>query len=733
MDNFNSTELTNWMTDIRNNLLSLNLFNSNNTGTYYMNSARELTTNSVDSTNIAVAASQVALNTLSSAITQQQANNELIATEIIAENIASQLLLDAAYQNDLTKIQNKYNTLANIKNLEKSAAQYPTNADNQLGLGEQFSQALPIQGIPYDNESAAITNAYLSKTNGFAVITGSPTFTEADGTITRKSNELLFRSWVKQKTDGTLIANPDKTFTPSTPYSSYITDFIKRNETTATPVGSYKFFIEKLHGRDAVGNPNRKNKIKSTKDKKEIPTELSNRMVFAAYINNFGSSTTLEKSEYNFSGRGDSVPVYRTTRRNMTLEFSILADYSAEFMVALQSVYQQAQLITPSNIDNQLNEIVKNFPDWGMGTYSIPTYSSDGKLNVLGDHIPGMYSDTPESLLFKMNFLEQCCYPYYRSDGKMKEQPMVRIRIADFYDITGMITSINYDLNELEGIQIDMNPSNVGNVPLAIRITMNVDIYADYEPNSNYFGFFHRKEFDNGTIDPVTGAGLANKKLDIIRENIKKNSPAEITNIVKNEGLLETPSILGDYKKPLSKEISNLANSVNDLQNVGMKLTDALLASKTKKAMQAYMRLQNIINAIKIEQGQAEQSMNPTTGVNNFGTNIINNVKGNNVINLSTNPLQNISNATNTSNTQFNENYTNLMNTATQTINKTSDALSNLNNSTLNSGLQTEVKSLNDLQNDVNSAKLLKTKVKTIQDIIDQINAKQGPQQNKNV
>ena len=100
----------------------------------------------------------------------------------------------------------------------------------------------------------------------------------------------------------------------------------------------------------------------------------------------------------------------------------------------------------PGLSEDILQRILNTSTDWGLGYQGgIVTHTKDG--DRIAAHIPGLVSDTPEGLWTKMTFLAQCVYPYYRSDGKMKEQPFVRVRIGDFYDVVGIIESVSVELS----------------------------------------------------------------------------------------------------------------------------------------------------------------------------------------------------------------------------------------------------------------------------------------------
>lgn len=411
----------------------------------------------------------------------------------------------------------------------------------------------------------------------------------------------IFKSWVSYSTNGTPIPNDNNSFTPKSPYSSKVEQIIKNIEAdkhTEIFSGSFKFFIEKLHGRNSKA-PYKKNKIKSTKVKNlnSIPEELSNRMVFAAYIDNFYDDYSVSWNEYNFLGRGEGVPVYKSTKRSLTLVFDIISDHSAEYMLALERLQNQTATKENGLSEDILNKILNTTTDWGDGYQGgVVTHTADG--NRISSHIPGLISDTPEGLWTKLTFLAQCVYPFYRPDGKMKEQPFVRIRIADFYDVVGTIESISVELNETDGVQMDLNPSSLGNIPLFAKVNMKLTIYHDYEPSSTFYGFYHRKEFDKGTIDKVTGKGLTTTQPT-------KNSPSQFIPTDIKDSLLEMPAGFESYFKGLNEDLKNFKKNFSSLKNSGLKLKDALFKEKFKESIESYNKITVTARQIQALRGES--------------------------------------------------------------------------------------------------------------------------------
>jgi len=297
--------------------------------------------------------------------------------------------------------------------------------------------------------------------------------------------------------------------TPDNPTSKKLEAMLA--EYKATAPGSYKFFIEKLHGRHTNGNYYVKNPIKSGLLRSDIP----NRMLFPAYIENYNDSYDVNWNSENLYGRSEAVHIYQNTGRKLSISFFMVSDFSTEMLLAgvkaardlmrkeaiskdptLSKLYKK----NPKSAMNQygdslsdeerLEELRKTLPDWGSGSMMYPTISN-GKFVGFA---PGKMSGTPEMLWSKLTFLAQCCYPWYRNDGKMKEQPFIRIRIGDFIDAIGKITAFNID--NYESFALDLNPSKVGAMPMGVTVTLSMDIVHEDEPSSEYYKFYHRKDFD---------------------------------------------------------------------------------------------------------------------------------------------------------------------------------------------------------------------------------------------
>jgi len=320
--------------------------------------------------------------------------------------------------------------------------------------------------------------------------------------------EILFKGWSKfGKPD------PDKYSTPSNPMSDKVARMLE--EYRKTSPGSYKFFIEKLHGKSVDGTFYTKNPIQAGKTRIDYP----NRMVFPAYIMAFNDSYQAQWSDYSFIGRGEKVWIYQNTSRELTIEFYMISDFSVDLLnLAIEeSRYNNNPLIKASpdskwkananlnaNTFSSMKDIVQNIkgvinpadtlaeikrllPDWGLGAYPVSSIINGNDSGF----VPGMISGTPEMMWARLTFLAQCIYPWYRKDGKLKEQPFVRIRIGDFIDSIAKINSLT--LNEYNEFDIDLNPSVVGAIPMGVRVVLSMSIVHEEEPNSNYSRFYWRK------------------------------------------------------------------------------------------------------------------------------------------------------------------------------------------------------------------------------------------------
>lgn len=420
-----------------------------------------------------------------------------------------------------------------------------------------------------------------------------------------------FKGWTVVK-GNTKESDPKRTFTEKTPFSEYANSILDKIQDSGLP-GSYKFFIEKLHGRYGDGSPYKLNSIKSQKTVKKIngdDQDLSNRMVFSAYIDNYFDNYTTSQTDYSFLGRGETVPIYKSTSRDITLQFTMLADYSTELMLGMSKLNQQLGRSGSKTEAEILEAIERNTGlDWGLGQISEPRIYKDGRV---GSHIPGMYSDSPTGLWSKMTFLSQCMYPYYRDDGKMKEQPMCRLRIGDFYDCVVFVKNLQFEMTALgEGVQVDLNPSSIGNMPMGIKVTISGQVIHNYEPSSNFFGFYNRREYDEKTLNPVTGVGIDLQKPNPVLDDVKVDIKKDFKGLVGskgNEKLLTSSSLDLDSKVTgLSAALSSWQQDYAQLEieqnKPGFKLGDYVAKKKMVQAFKSFTAVNDVVNHLRILEG----------------------------------------------------------------------------------------------------------------------------------
>ena len=560
---------------------------------------------------------------------------------------------------------------------------YAGSSDNDTSV---YKNPSPIFGTPFDNLSDQISETMNNQTS----------FDTVDG-------GKMFKGWAVQDSSGNWIPDPIRTFTQKTPFSDIIGKVIAAEfKNQKQPPGTVKFFIEKLHGRYADGTPYKKNPVVS--QLAPIDTNnLSNRMVFAAYIENFNDSYSNSWNSYNFIGRGEEVPIYKSTKRTMTLSFSIIADYSLDLLVAMEKVYTEFGW-KPIHED-RIQEIIDQKQDWGLGYIGIPSISNGKRY---GGHIPGMYSDTTETMWTKLTFLAQCMYPYYRQDGKMKEQPIVRIRLADFYDVIGYIESFQIDLSEFDNM-IDLNPSAIGNIPFAAKVTLSLTILHDNEPNSTFYGFYHRKEFDNGTIDPVTGAGVATDPKGLTAQGIKKNSPTSFDASTTREATTDTPVILqdGSATGAFGSAMTDFSSSYSALTTMGTVVSDEERKQKIQKAMMSYIRVTEVADQLRYLYGEA-----PSQQTNQLPNSVADLAPSSSIANTgTTNDALNTPITTSINNTQSTTGTLDPINSASSNSSKFASG-SSVNNDEVANAYNTSV----------NSSAGNSNAPKTIQDIIDQNN-----------
>lgn len=461
------------------------------------------------------------------------------------------------------------------------------------------------------------------------------------------------KSWVKPNGQ----ADDDTHGTPNEPYTEKLARLLEdRNK--SLPSGSYKFFIEKLHGRGTDGKYYKKGPIKKGMSRFELP----NRMVFPAYIQTFNDSYDLNWGDHKFIGRGESVYMYESTKRTMQLEFYLISDFSVDLLVAAAKTVQSlskpndksgapastnglkpdskagsflkegANIVsnpqtintlsnksTPKPVTNEdtLEEIRRLLSDWGTGSSPDSVYLKNDKSGFVG----GKYSGTPELLWLRTTFLSQCCYAYYRKDGKMKEQPFIRLRIGDYYDVIAKIDSYNCTQDEFD---LDFNPSVLGNIPMGVKVSMNLTIIHEEEPTSDYYKFYYRSDFDtpNTTKQPPQAISTTSSG-DAALDNNKAGSPIfDISRLTNQGDKLAFPKDVQALQETLGTVNSSLANLsgnkgiVDSLGQKSQSFKDLKTKEKLKEAFGAALRLTSVLeqfNLLKLKDVKKNIQFGKTT------------------------------------------------------------------------------------------------------------------------
>lgn len=611
----NYKDFLNWSDSIRNSLSALN------TTSPISNSVQSL----LQFVSVsAISAAVKAFNQLSANQIDEEISDEIAANvaNLADENAASASFLDAerkTYYDSKSGLPNGWDfnnpvpkdKRVNSNTLQAGYANSSFSDAGKDGTPTVKKVPFPLLGQEYKNHVSDITDR-LNNMDTFEVFTGYKGV--GSNSSNPKVQDYEFKSWVVPvgKSKENWIADPQRTFTPDRPYSTYIADILKKSANINPLPGSYKFFVEKLHGRYSDNSPYKMNSIKS---QLEVTGDqnLSNRMVFYAYIDNYYDSYAPSWSSYNFLGRAEEVPAYKSTKRDITIEFTLLTDYNIEYLAAMEQLYQSLKVDTSNpggatntsgssySTDSILQTLLSKQGglDWGLGVYKPPTINQEG--NLVGANVAGQYSDTPEGLWNKMTFLSQCVYPYYREDGKMKEQPIIRLRVADFYDVTCYITNLQMQMNAFDGPMVDMNPSSIGNMPFGVKVTLSGTILHNYEPSSEFHGFYNRIEFDNKTKDPVTGLGI-NLQTNKVAAGMTKHSPIDFTSTFNNEKLLSTSKIdMG--MTALQQNLGLFNSSFSQLNSVGQNLKTAFIKQQTKKSIEAFQAVSETLNYLRILYG----------------------------------------------------------------------------------------------------------------------------------
>lgn len=345
---------------------------------------------------------------------------------------------------------------------------------------------------------------------------------------------------------------------PLQPYSSIMEDILKKSKVDKT--GAYRFFFEKLHGRTGKGGFNKRNLITPKKKFEDV----ENRMVFPAYIEAYNDSYDVNWNTHEFSGRAENYGTYKTTGRTLSISFFMISDFSAEML--LERMKRTGKVNPSYAIGTSAEEIIKNlnnyFIDWGNGCHQPPSViEQDGEYGLLG-LIPGQYSGTTEQMWARMTFLAQCCYPWFRKDGKLKEQPLMRVRIGDFIDQVVRIKSLQFD--EYEEFNMDLTgTTNMGVYPMGVKCVIQADIIHSEEPHSEYLKFYWRKDYD------IADKAAANAKVKVEKTN------DEVKNEIVPKKVIDSAVMPADLTSRMSN-LSSLAKTGNksDIDNTNVRKED---------------------------------------------------------------------------------------------------------------------------------------------------------------
>lgn len=443
------------------------------------------------------------------------------------------------------------------------------------------------------------------------------------GTPTQPAQK-LFKSW-QTVPKGTV----NSTATPDSPFLDRLDQMLE--DIRKQQPGSYKFFIEKLHGKSSQGVFFKKNPI----DKSKTAIDFPNRMVFPAYVSAFNDSYDSTWGDYKFIGRGEKVYSWEETARSLTLEFYMMSDYSAELLLAaVEQSRKETEKKQTNSINDAKNKLTKTvsstsqgvvnnikagqspdlnkvgtqddekikeyqrlFPNWGEGTTPNPSYARGDRNGF----IPGQLSGTPEQMYERATFLAQCCYGWYRKDGKLKEQPFIRVRIADFFDVICKINSLNLTEDEFD---VDLNPSTTtGAIPMGIKVSMNMTIIHEDEASSEYRKFYHRLDYDENVADPKfkpqSGKETSQFKDTALDQNTTGSPLHDLDSLSSyGEGNLQFPKKVTAYQEALH----GFNGSLKDLSNSQTNLNDFVKRERLKNSLINAKKLLELGQKLDLEQ-----------------------------------------------------------------------------------------------------------------------------------
>lgn len=613
----------------------------------YLNQARQIkieervdkTYKTQDETIIsdALKQQQRAVETGKEATKEYYANLDKQAENTASTNISFQGALDKEVDYHYLDINKRAAELEGLKFKNWEGNKAATNADNEKQTKkfwedkrgpDELSRELSSSGFESTKESFPQPGSEIttqSTENGIKFVNRASYEANNNG---RK--ETIFRGWTKGG-----VPDPDKYSTPANPMSEKVARMVEEYR-RVTP-GAYKFFIEKLHGRSVSGASYGKNPIVEGKTRSDYP----NRMLFPAYINAFNDSYDASWSSYSFIGRGEDVHVYQKTSRKLALDFYIISDFSAELLLnAIEEERSNNNPIVKATADGKLNfskgdlnkssftsvkdmavnaakngtvgglkalskedtlsELQRLLPDWGSGAYPIPGIVDGEYTGTVG----GQVSGTPEMLWARLTFLAQCIYPWYRKDGKLKEQPFVRVRIGDFIDCVAKIDSLS--LGEYDQFDMDLNPSSVGAIPMGVKVALSMTIVHEEEPTSNYSRFYWRKDFDKEAYDYVP-LGLSETSTTLDPTLDAKKTGSAISDKDPGSSYGETSGSFPKEQIQNQEEKSKFSSSMKKLKESAGNLN----SNKTSMLKTALLAAKRLLEAKAMSEASLLKNVNP--------------------------------------------------------------------------------------------------------------------------
>jgi hypothetical protein len=492
---------------------------------------------------------------------------------------------------EIKTINDRIKFLQNLRDSGKNVDGSELSTNDKRGIGTEIlvldselssliSKARNNQNKPPVNKDGA------NPSNSAPPILISPPIHTPDNTITNQTEWIDIQNGLNDKIFKGWASNGKSMPTPTMNQPFWKRDINLKRNIRELP-GSFKFYIEKLHGYDTQGNPYVANKI----DDKADALKYQNRMVFPIFLDAWSDAFTANWNTIDLIGKSEPIRVYNNTTRQLSIEFFVLADFSAEIMLAgiqeLQdfstknypqtSEYgKQQQNIALSSTNKskaeydatkdlslttkqivgssmslseqkqaylQLKAYTEQFTNWGHGSNNI----ADNFQNGTYGFTPSATTSTPEMLWNRLTFLAQCCYPYYRQDGKLKENPVVKLRLGDFFDVVCCITSLS--INDME-MGWDLNYSNIGVIPMGAKISLSLDIIHQQTPSSTYSRFYHRKDYDK-------------------YDNPYDYIPATLKNSISKDEVLDKLLTDADFRKKILGDEINISTTGGQIATTG--------------------------------------------------------------------------------------------------------------------------------------------------------------------